>query len=103
MPDPIIELGVGLGAAAIIIDKVLAWTLRWKNGRNGKSSRARCIESEKAILACAQVQSTATTVAEIKEQATKQITILERMKDGGDRREDLLEKLLGAIRENNGR
>ena len=31
----IVEISVGLGAAAIIIDKVLGWTLKWKQKENG--------------------------------------------------------------------
>jgi hypothetical protein len=35
----IIEISVGLGAAAIIIDKVLSWTLKWKRSDNGTGKK----------------------------------------------------------------
>lgn len=44
-PTKIIEVSVGLGAAALIIDRILSWTLKWKKSANGngyeKSERAR--------------------------------------------------------------
>lgn len=44
MALPILDLGVGGVFAIVLIDRVLNWAIKFKNGKNGKE-RPRCVYS----------------------------------------------------------
>jgi|WetSurSiteA1Bulk_404760.scaffolds.fasta_scaffold00047_20 hypothetical protein len=105
----IIELSIGLAAAALIIDKVLKWALSWKkedkamNQEPTNGHRQAMITFEqpafvkhdaKSDLLCANLTKLCDAHEEMKEVETAQTNLLQSMADGGDRREKLLEKLL---------
>lgn len=98
MESKIIEVSVGLGAAAIIIDKVLAWTLKWRSPRNGGKCPPRCVDNKEVILALAASQAMADSMKKQQDEMIAQTALLTNMKEGGDRREKLLSDLLSSAK-----
>lgn len=105
----VVEISIGLAAAALIIDKILKWTLSWKKSDRDQEAEQRdgarmVFDQPSFIRHDAKIDAISTEVAtlcraheEMKECETEQTQYLKSMKEGGDRRELLLQKLIEKI------
>jgi len=84
-PTGIIELSIGLGAAAIIIDKVLSWTIKWK-GPNGSAKTLLCYQRPETVLHNQVSVDMKECLKEIAETQRQQTLILQHLADVHDQR-----------------
>ena len=90
MESKLLELSVGLAAAAIIINIVLGWVLKWRERQTANNCRNN-------ILHHAQTENIYKSIERQEELLRAQTTLLHQIKDSGDRRERLLAELLSAL------
>jgi hypothetical protein len=87
------EASIGLGAAAIIIDKVLNWTVKWK--RTNGNGKLPLNKDPEWILHRVEQNEIKTCMGKIVETQLAQTLILQRMTDNDAVKIDLLKEIKG--------
>jgi hypothetical protein len=91
----IVEISVGLGAAAIIIDKVLSWTLKWKQKENGTGLAKAAFERPEFVKHDLKVDKLCEAVTKLCNSDVIKSQILSDILSSSKRQEEIL----GGIRE----
>lgn len=93
----ILEISVGLGAAAIVIDKVLNWTVRWKRASEPAQRRPPCVESATYVRHEEKLKGMDETMKKLVENSEEQTRLMAQLVESQKRQEALMAQLVGLM------